>query len=132
MSDLTKYLGNKIIRYLAGNVMPTPPSSIYVALFDGNPRSGGTEVTTDVRSDGRVAPTWTVPAANASDNVLVTSVDTSFGNSENDVDITHAAIFDAATGGNMLAAKALPQTAAVTTGALVKFAAGKLRFTIGE
>lgn len=132
MSDLTKYLGNKIIRYLAGNVMPTPPSSIYVALFDGNPRSGGTEVTTDVRSAGRVVPTWTIPAANATDNVLVTSADTSFGNSESDVDITHAAIFDAATGGNMLAAKALPQTAAVTTGALVKFAAGKLRFTIGE
>lgn len=132
MSDLTKYLGNKLVRYLAGNVMPTPPTDIYVALYDGNPRTTGTEVTTSVRSAGRLAPTWTVPVSNATDNVLLSSADVNFGNSESDVDITHVAIFDAATGGNMLACKALPQAANVTAGATVKFAAGKIRFTIGE
>lgn len=131
-SDLTKYVGNKIVRWFGGSAMPPAPASLYLALFNGDPRESGVEVTTDVRSAGRLAGVWTVPASNDTDNELVNSGDMNFGNSEGDADISHGALFDAATGGNMLSAKPLPAAVSVTSGNAVKFSAGKVRFTIGS
>jgi hypothetical protein len=63
---------------------------------------------------------------------LTSSGDANFGNSECVADISHVAVFDAATGGNMLSSKALPAAIAATTGIGINFPAGKLRFTIGS
>lgn len=131
-SDLTKYLGNKIARWIAGNAMPTEPADVYVALFDGDPRGAGTEVTTDVSAAGRIAISWAALASNDTDNVLTSDVDADFGDSDADVDVSHFAVFDASTSGNMLAAKArVGGSVAIVTGQPVKFAAGDLSFTIG-
>lgn len=132
-SDLSKYLGNKIARWLGGATMPSAPANIYVAIFDGDPRSGGTEVTTDIISSGRVAPTWTVPASNDTDNELVNDSDCDFGLSEGAVDASHVAIFDASTSGNMLGADELPGGPfSIIIGQAIKFEAGNLSFVIGR
>jgi len=131
-SDLTKYLGNKIARWLAGQAMPTAPTNLYMALFNGDPRASGTEVTTTVSSTGRKAITWSVPASNDVDNVLASSAAVSFGNSEGDTDITHTAVFDASSGGKMLSCKTVTGgTASVVTGQPVSFGAGDIKFTLG-
>lgn len=129
-SDLSTYLGNKIVRWLCGQAMPSAPSSIYTALFHGNPKSGGTEVTTDVNSSGRIAMPVTAPASGTT-NTVSSDSDVDYGNSENDVTIDWVAIFDAGSSGNLLSAKAIA-TQTVATGEPVKFLAGNLTFTIGS
>lgn len=131
-SDLSKYLGNKIARWLAGNTMPAAPANVYIAVFDGDPKSTGTEVTTDINSSGRIAIDWAALASNATDNVLTSDADADFGASENPCDASHVAVFDASTTGNLLASKAIPGgPIAIVALQTVKFEAGDLSFTIG-
>jgi hypothetical protein len=131
-SDLTTYLGNKLIRWMGGNAMPSAPASLWVALYDGNPKSGGTDVTADVNAGGRVQVSFTVPAS-GSTNTMASSGDVDFGLSDNDVTISHFAVFDASSAGNMLAADALAGgTVDILTGAPVSFTAGNINVTVGS
>lgn len=132
-SDLSKYLGNKLARWLAGNAMPSAPANVYVALFDGDPKSSGVEVTADVNSSGRIAIPWAALASNDTDNVLTSNADVDFGASESAVDISHIAVFDASTSGNRLASKAkVGGPVSVVIGQTVKFLSGDLSFEIGS
>lgn len=132
-SDLSKYFGNKIVRWLAGQAMPTAPVTLYLALFNGDPKASGTEVTTTIRPAGRVAVTWTTPASNDTDNVLVNSAAVDFGAADADADVTHSAVFDASSGGKRIASKALPGgTAAIVASQPVSFGAGDVSFTVGS
>jgi len=128
-SDLSKYLGNKIARWLAGNAMPTEPSDLYVALFDGDPRSGGTEVTTTVAA-ARLPISFAALAENDTDNVLTSDADVDFGAALAAADIDWVAIFDASTSGNRVAQKAVPPVSVVETQEII-IPAGDLSFTIG-
>lgn len=132
-SDLSKYLGNKIARWIAGNAMPSAPASVYVAVFDGDPKASGTEVTTDINSAGRIAIDWAALASNDTDNVLTSDADADFGAAEGPCDASHVAVFDASTSGNLIASKAIPGgPISIVLSQTVKFEAGDLSFTIGS
>lgn len=131
-SDLSTYLGNKIVRWLGGSAMPTAPTDIYIALFNGDPKAtGGVEVTDTIRVAGRVAGSFTVPTSGEI-NLLETDTDTDFGDAAGAADVSHVAVFDAATSGNLLASKALAAPVSISAGQPVKFLAGDLDFTIGS
>jgi hypothetical protein len=131
-SDLSTYLGNKIVRWLGGNAMPSAPATLYLALFNGNPKVSGVEVTTTIRAAGRLAVAWTVPAV-GTDNEITTSLDADFGDADNDATLSYAALYDASTSGNLLASKLLPGGPfSVLAGSSVKFNAGNLTFTVGS
>jgi hypothetical protein len=132
-SDMSTYLGNAVCLWLAGTDMPTAPADCYVGLFNGNPKTSGTEVTTTIRPAGRIAITFDSITA-GTDNELTNDADVDYGDSAGDVPtLSFAGVFDAATSGNLLFSKALPGGPfAVTTGTSVKFAAGDLTFTIGS
>lgn len=131
-SDLSPYLGNKVVRWLDGNAMPTAPTDVYVALFDGNPKTSGTEVTLDIDATGRKAVTWTT-VASGTDHLLESSADVDFGTADGPADVSHVGIFDASTSGNLLASKAVPGGPfSVLAGAAVKILAGDLSFDIGS
>lgn len=131
MSDLSLYFGNKIVRWIGGEAMPTAPGDIFIALFNGNPKSGGTEVTTSIRPTGRVAAVWDVPASGTG-NVLATNTDTDFGLADSGATVSYVGAFDAASSGNLLASKALGTPQTIVPGAAVKFKAGDIFFTIGS
>jgi cytoskeletal protein RodZ len=114
-SDLTTVFGNKIVRWLGGNAMPTAPTSLKIGIFNGNPKTTGVEVTDDIRAAGRVTATMTVPAV-GTNNELTNSADVDFGDSDNDVTFSHAALYDQAG----------------TSGSAVKFNIGNLTFAIGS
>ena len=82
------------------------------ALFDGDPAGGGTEVTTIVRVAGR-------PAATAGQEI-------SFGASAGAVSVSHVAIFDLVTAGNLLKSVRLPTPADIGTGNIVEISYGRL------
>lgn len=124
-SELSNFLADLFLGWFAGDDMPSAPATVYVALFDGDPTAtgtGGTEVTTDIRTAGRVAVVWDAIAARA----LVNDGNIDFGTSEGDVDVTHAALFDAASAGNMLSYSALDNARSIVTGDPVVIPSGDL------
>lgn len=130
MSGHSTYLANAICNWLRGTAMPSAPAGVYVALFNGDPTdagTGGTEVTTSVRVAGRVAATFGAPASKAIANTAIVD----FGNAAGAVaSVTHFAIFDAASGGNMLGSNALNSGGgAISAGVAVNFAIGALTVT---
>lgn len=131
-SDMTSWLGNKLLRWLAGNAMPTAPTTCYFALFDGDPRGAGTEISTDVNAGGRQAIVFA--ALSSGTGTTLTNDDAiDFGNSDNAVSLTHVAVFDAQTSGQMLWVRELsggPFT--ITSGMPVTFNPGAVNFFAGQ
>jgi hypothetical protein len=123
--DLTTYLENKIIDHVFRNTALTSPAAVYLALWNGDPGeagTGGTEVTTTVRTAGRLEIEFDAPSSGVTQNTN----EESFGASEGATTITHIAIMDAQSGGNMLINGAL-------TGGSQSVAAGnEVKVNVGE
>jgi hypothetical protein len=131
MAGKSNYVESKLLDWeFRGVNMPTAPTP-YLGLFQGDPTDaggGGTEVTTSVRAAGRVDASGkfgTVTTA-AGANTIANNAAIGFGAAASAVSgVTHAATFDAASGGNLLRVYAL-------TGAPVNIALGAdVSFPIG-
>ena len=90
-------------------------------------------VTSTIRAAGCVAIAFDAIVV-GTDNNLTNASDADFGTSAGNVAVLdYAAVFDAATTGNLLFSKVMPGAPfAVATGSPVKFIAGALTFTIGS
>ena len=99
----TTYTDNKLIDHLLGSNTYTKPSTLYVALFVGNPSSGGTEVSTSGSAYARVTSTFTISGGTATNTAAIewATATSSWGT------IDWVAIYDASTGGNQLVTAAL-------------------------
>lgn len=131
MSAMSNYLENKIIDWLLRGQAFTPPSSVHVALFTGAPSDsgGGTEVSTSGTGYGRVSIGATLAnwAGTQASGSTTASSGTGGATSNNSVvtfgtptanwgQVTHVALFDASTGGNMLFHGALSQPKTINNG----------------
>jgi hypothetical protein len=124
----TDYAENKVLDHINGKTSFTMPTA-YVALFTAAPSDsgGGTEVSGG--SYARVATsgaTWSAASAGASSNAAVVTFPTasaSWGT------VTHYALFDASTAGNMLRWAALTTSKTVASGDTASFAIGALSMT---
>jgi hypothetical protein len=131
MSDLTTYFGNKILRWILGHPMPTAPTFIWLALFNGNPKTSGVEVTGLINGYGRVPILFGDLALGTGNQITLASL-MSFGQSENAVTVTHAALYDGVFGGNSFVSDAITgQPYSIAAGDLVEFQPGDINFTIG-
>ena len=142
MSALSNYLENKLIDHLLRGQAFAAPANVHVALFTAAPTDagGGTEVTGGAYARAAVPATlanWAGTQAAAS---TAASSGTGGATSNNAAitfptttaawgTVTHFALFDAATGGNMLVQGALTTPRAIATGAATSFAAGSLAVT---
>jgi hypothetical protein len=131
-SDLSAYLGNFILRWLNGNAaMPSPPAGLYIGLFDGNPKTTGTEISTTIAVTGRVAVTFATLASGPL-HLLTSDIDVDFGIAAGAATLSHLALFDAQVAGTLLASRAIVGgSQSVLAGASVKFLAGGITFNIG-
>lgn len=134
MSGKSNYLEDKVLGWaLKGVAMGTAPVAVYVGLFNGDPLdtgAGGTEVTTTIRAAGRVAATFGAITTAAGANAVANDAEVDFGDADAGATITHFAIFDAASSGNMLYSNALAGGSTVIgAGTTVKFAIGDLDIT---
>lgn len=143
MAAMTDYLENKIIDWLLRGQAFTPPATVYVGLLTAAPSdsAAGTEVSGG--SYARVAVTSNATNWNSTDGDNDAASTGTDGTTENDTaitfpaptanwgSITHFAIYDAASGGNMLIWSALTTAKTVNNGdAAPSFAAGALTFQI--
>jgi len=126
MGSFADYWENEILDHIFGKGSYTPPT-IYVGLSTADPTDDGSglaEPTGDAYARvSTLAANWSVASSGALDNandITFPEATGSWGT------ITHFALFDAATGGNMLAHGALSASKAIGSGDTAKFAAGDL------
>lgn len=129
--SFTNYLENQLLGHTFGGTTFTKPATLRLALFTAAPgeAGGGTEVSTTGTGYARQAASFTVTSGNPS--TATTSASIEFPTATADYGtVTHVAIFDAATGGNMLAFSALATSKTITTGDIFRITAGNLTFTL--
>lgn len=125
--SFTNYLENKIQAYVwSGTAFSSPSASLYVGLFTAAPGEGGggTEVSGNGYSRKLVSMTT---SADLSTNSAAVEFDTATGSWGT---ITHVAIFDASTAGNMLAYATLASAKTIATGDVFRIPAGDLDITL--
>jgi len=127
MGSFSDYFENKIIDHMLGNQAFTPPSTLYVALYNVAPTDagGGTEVSGG--SYARQAVTFSAASGGATSN----SADITFPQATADWGtIVAVGILDASTGGNLLAWGALTANKTVNNGDQFKITAGNLTLSV--
>lgn len=130
MSALSDYLENNMLDHLLqkGQATFASPTELYVGLHTANPTdAGGNEITTtDFPSYTRQSISFN-PALSGNATSAV-DVEWTYDGGTNSV-ITHIAIYDAATGGNMLWHGILDSNKTLANTDVLRIAAGSL--TIG-
>lgn len=131
MSSMSDYLESSLINATLRGTNFTAPSvgALHVGLFTADP----TDANVTANEVGaawysrKPSGTWTSPANGASTNTTVVNFDPVTGAT---ITITHMAIYDASTAGNMLyhAPLALPKT--LDPGDVLSFAIGSLSVTL--
>lgn len=124
--SFTNDLETRVLQYAFTTGSPTRPTAWYVGLFTAAPSDtgGGTEVSGG--SYARQAVTLTV-SGNLATNGSAIEWPTA---SANWGTITHVAIFDALTTGNMLVYAALTTSKTISTGDVLRIPAGDLDITL--
>lgn len=129
MSSLSSYTAQLLTDWILGKANMPDSGDRYLAFFDGDPETTGLEVTDDLSSLGRQNITSAMDSANAS-GVSENTGDIDFGAAVGVGQITHLAIFDLASGGNLLASQPLDVgTQQVAVGDSLKIASDGLTFT---
>lgn len=119
------YLEDKILNIVFKNTAYTPPATVYGALMTATPNDtgGGTEVAGG--SYARQALTMGTPSSGTITNTLAVTF-----SAVPAATISHIAIYDASTSGNLLYYASLTGNIVTTTGADIEFGVGD--FTITE
>jgi hypothetical protein len=124
--SLTNTFETRVLEWLLTTGSPTRPTAWYLGLFTGAPgeAGGGTEVSGG--SYVREAVTFTVSGDTATNNAAVEwpVATANWGT------ITHVAIFDALTSGNMIAYAALSNSKTIETGDVLRIPASDLDVTL--
>lgn len=130
MSSFSDYTENLVLNWLFTTNSATRPTAWYVGLFTAAPSDtgGGTEVTGN--GYARVA-TGTI-SVSGTDTLATNAAAIEFAAASggNWGTITHAAIFDASSSGNMLAWAALTTSRTINDGDVFRIPAGSLDITL--
>jgi|TARA_R110000868_G_scaffold1037_2_gene7931 hypothetical protein len=104
----------------------TRPTAWHIALYTGAPddTGGGTEVSGG--GYGRQAVTFTISGNTASNNAAIEwdTATSGYGT------VTHVGVFDAASGGNLIAYAALTTSKTIDTGDVFRLPSGDLDITL--
>lgn len=126
--SFSNYLETELLDHVFANNAYTAPSTLYLALFTSNPAddASGTEVSTSGTAYARQAVTFTVSGNTATTNAAVeySTATASFGT------VSHVAVYDASTAGNMIAYAALTSSKTIDTGDVFRVPSGDLSITL--
>ena len=117
-----------VLNYVFTSTSVTRPTAWYLALFTSNPAedASGTEVSTSGTAYARQSATFTVSGNTASNSAAIEfpTATASYGT------VTHVGVFDASTGGNLIAYSALSTSKAVGTGDVFRVPSGDFDLTL--
>lgn len=118
--SFSNYLENKVLLHVFGATAYTAPSTLYVALFTSDPGETGSGTEVSGGSYARQTITFTVTGNQAS-NTSAVEFPTATGSWGT---ITYAAVYDALSGGNLLAYGALTTPKTIASGDVLRIPAG--------
>jgi hypothetical protein len=124
--SFTNDLETRVLQWALTNGSPTRPTAWWVGLFTAAPgeAGGGTEVSGNAYT--REAVTFTV-SGNLATNDAAIEWPTATGSWGT---ITHIAVFDAETSGNMLVYASLAASKSISTGDVLRIPSGDLDVTL--
>lgn len=130
MSSFSDYTENLVLNYLLTANSVTRPTAWYVGLFTAAPSDtgGGTEVSGNGyarKATGTMTITGTATTA-----TNAAAIEFSPASGGNWGTLTHAAVFDALTGGNMLAWAPLTTSRTINDGDVFRIPASSLTVTL--
>ena len=126
MAEFSNYLENALINAVLRNTTYTSPATVYVSLYTTDPTDADTGTEVSGGSYARTAVTMGAPTNGSGTN----SADVQFPQATGDWgSVSHIAIWDASTSGNMLFHTPLDTTKNITTGDVFKVASGSLTVT---
>jgi hypothetical protein len=130
MSSFTNYTENLVLTWLLTNGSATRPTAWFVGLFTAAPSDtgGGTEVSGSGYAREATGTITVSGTATTATNAAAIEFDPASGG--NWGTITHAAIFDASTGGNMIAWAQLTTSRTINDGDVFRIPAGSLTVTL--
>lgn len=117
-----------VLNWLLTSGSATRPTAWYLALFTSNPDEdgSGTEVSTVGTAYARQTAAFTVSGNTASNNAAIEfpTATASYGT------VSHVGVYDASTGGNLIAYAALSTAKTIDTGDVLRVPAGDLDITL--
>jgi hypothetical protein len=123
MAALSQYLEQALLDHVLRNTAYTSPSTVYLALYESDPLSGGTEVSGG--SYARQSVSFDAPSASGDQSTVANSADVTFSDMPSTT-VTHVGILDASSSGNLLLGGALTSSRTVSSGDPVTVLAGEL------
>lgn len=125
MSSLSDYLENKLALHVFCATGYTSPTTVYAALCTSATSDSalGTEASGGSYARTSIAFTASGPVASNSANCEFPEATGSWGT------ITHAALMDASTSGNILVHGALTASKAISSGDIFRFSSGQVTIT---
>lgn len=129
MGSFSNYLEVELLDHVFKTTAYTVPTNIYVALSTADPTdSGGSIAEPSGNNYARtVCNTWDAAASGATANTGAVTFPTASGSWGT---ITHFALYDASTSGNMLVHGSLAASKAIGNGDTASFAAGAIDITL--
>jgi hypothetical protein len=131
MSSFTDYTENLVLTWLFTGSSATRPTAWYVGLFTAAPSDtgGGTEVTGNAYARV-VTGTMSISGTSPTNCTNAAAIEFAAASGGNWGTITHVAIFDASTSGNMLGWAALTTSRTINDGDILRIPAGDLDITL--
>lgn len=127
MAAFSNYLENALINGTLRATTYTAPATVYVGLFTSDPTDAGSGAEVSGNAYARQSATFAAPSNGAAS----TDADVQFPQATGDWGVvTHFAIFDALTTGNMMYHGALTTSKNIETGDVFKIATGSLTVTL--
>ena len=124
--SFTNFLETEVLDHVFGGNAYTAPGTLYTGLYTASPSDtgGGTELSGD--GYARQATAFTV-TGNTASNTSAEEWATATGSWGT---ITHVGVFDASTGGNLMAYGTLTASKTIATGDVFRIPAGDLDITL--
>lgn len=125
-NSFSDYLENKVLGHVFGGSAYSAPATIYVGLFTADPGESGSS--NEVSGNGylRQSMAFTV-SGSAAANTSAVEFPTATGSWGT---VTHTALYDASTSGNMLAVGQLSASKSIGTNDVFRFNAGDFDITL--
>lgn len=126
MGAFSDYLEGKIVEHFLRNNAITPPTTVYIALFESDPGEGTGGTETSFTGYARQASAWTAIDGSGQTKNSGAITFPANGNASATATITHIVLFDAATAGNRLFYTALTASKTLSPGDVLAFAINAL------
>lgn len=129
MSAASDYLENKVLDHVLGNTVYTPAAARYIGLWTADNGLEAGTLTSEVSggSYARQAVTFSAAVTGSSESAATVTFPAATANWGT---ITHVAVMDAATGGNVLFHGAVTTSKTIETGDTFQVSAGNLTISL--